>query len=456
MNKIKIKIPLVIFVSILIAFGFFIYFYSLKGTISVSSNPSGSNVYINDEFVGITPCKVKLAKGKYEIKISKEGFEEYTVTVNIKGYKKESVSVNLEKLQYLLLVSDNKNGKFYKASSDGKIVKQIGESFNGYVDSVSFFPDRKNVVFGVDSPDNKEFSVWMMGLDGKNRKNLTGNMRGYFHDCLPFPNGKSVLFISYPKQGFNSFWTVDIEGKNKRKITEVENKNEGLICKISPDGSKILFYGNGVMQGLVEPTPLWIMDSSGRNLKNLTEGMMGVVTFASFFPDGRRILFDFAGSGLTGLWIVDSDGKSIKRITSSGKIFSPEISKDGKKIFFRSSDCLYSINADGTDKKLITANVSEFHLFPDNKKIVFLDLKNNLWVINADGSGKRQITENLRNVKEQPNYLYLSFEWIGSPFSPDERKVGIKRLFIDELYIVNLYTGKIVKFNRFSQAGWLP
>ncbi len=42
--------------------------------ISISSSPSGASVYIEDEYEGITPCKVHLKKGTYKFVVLKDGY----------------------------------------------------------------------------------------------------------------------------------------------------------------------------------------------------------------------------------------------------------------------------------------------------------------------------------------------------------------------------------------------
>ncbi len=467
----KTKI-LVILLIVFIALSFLIYFnkYLSKGTLSVSSNPVGASIYIQGQLAGTTPYEAKLPEGPYKVKISKKGFEDYETTVDLRGGTKKSVSVTLEKLQYLLGPIDN---AIYKISSDGKIREKVGGDFDAGIRFFCPLPGGKRIIFSVYHNENKKSSMWIMDTNGSNKKNLTGNSEIPIFGLFPFPDGKKILFASSGSTpGFISLWTIDLNG-NKRKITEIENPAASLYCVISPSGKKILAYSYDLMESH-GPSPLWIVDSSGKNLKNLTIGMEGKVVSASFFPDGNKVLVDFLGSvfqpQLTGLWVTDLDGKSIKRITKyresqDSVITSPEILEGGKKIFFVSDQCLWSVNSDGTNEKLITAGVSDFYPLPDEKTLLLFGTQFHFSKINTDGTGLKQIigdsTAKLIKQPYIPKSLYFE-RWCSnfSPISPDERKVILVSDLRAICCIVRLYTGKVVnssaKIVLPLQAFWLP
>ncbi len=460
-GQMKIKILLITFIFILIAFIFFASFYLLRSTISISSNQSGANVYINGRFVGTTPYKRKAFKGKYDVRISKDGFEEYSTNVDLKGSKSETFSANLEKLEYLLLVRQN---KFYKMSSDGKVVKQLGESADGNPIFISFFPDGRKILFEIESSSYKN-SIWIMDVDGSNRKNLTGDLQVSGRDFpLFFPSEKKILFTTPgSNKGYVAFWTIDIDSGNRKKVIEVKSEHEEIRYAISPDGSKILFYGFDLLQNL-GPTTLWIVDSTGKNLMNITKVMngQGKVTAASFSPDENKILFAFSGNLLgekwTGLWVTDLDGKNIKKIgkgiTNEYGFSSLKFSSDGKRVFFISDGgCLCSAYIDGAGEEIVTAAVSDFYFFQNEEKILLLTSQFHLDVINTDGTREKEIRERLGNQ------VYLDYIYIfGSPISPNGRKVlcSISSNSESYPYVLGLDSGKLIKLNNVGICGWFP
>ncbi|MEM5777527.1 MAG: serine/threonine-protein kinase [Candidatus Aenigmatarchaeota archaeon] len=70
------------------------------GTISISSNPSGAKVYINNSYKGITPINVTLKEGKYNVKLTKEGYMDYiNNNVSVVANKKLSLECSLIKIK---------------------------------------------------------------------------------------------------------------------------------------------------------------------------------------------------------------------------------------------------------------------------------------------------------------------------------------------------------------------
>jgi protein phosphatase len=69
----------------------------LTGTLQITSNPSGAKVYINDEYKGTTPLDFTLPPGSYNITLTKEGYEDYTIISTIQSNKTTTINANLKK-----------------------------------------------------------------------------------------------------------------------------------------------------------------------------------------------------------------------------------------------------------------------------------------------------------------------------------------------------------------------
>ena len=69
--------------------------YTPKGTLEVSSEPSGAEVYINGNYTGETPITVELEAGNYTVEISKEGYEEYTTNVEVNAGDTTKITAQL-------------------------------------------------------------------------------------------------------------------------------------------------------------------------------------------------------------------------------------------------------------------------------------------------------------------------------------------------------------------------
>lgn len=67
------------------------------GTLSITSNPTQANVKINNQHYGLTPVDIPLAPGKYQLEISKEGYQAYTVETEIKADQTTTIQATLIK-----------------------------------------------------------------------------------------------------------------------------------------------------------------------------------------------------------------------------------------------------------------------------------------------------------------------------------------------------------------------
>jgi len=84
-----------------------------KATISISSTPSNAKVYIKNEYKGVTPLKLKMNPGEYNIRIEKEGYESYAQTVELSPGGSKSISINLNLKKAELSISSNPNASVY-------------------------------------------------------------------------------------------------------------------------------------------------------------------------------------------------------------------------------------------------------------------------------------------------------------------------------------------------------
>jgi len=64
-------------------------------TISITSSPSGADVYLNARYRGTTPTNIKLSRGLYNIRLEKEGYE--TLRTSLSVYEDRDYSYALER-----------------------------------------------------------------------------------------------------------------------------------------------------------------------------------------------------------------------------------------------------------------------------------------------------------------------------------------------------------------------
>ena len=67
----------------------------IPGILSINVDPVGAKVYINGDYKGASPLNISLKGGKYKLKISMEGFKDYTSDITIASGKTKTISFSL-------------------------------------------------------------------------------------------------------------------------------------------------------------------------------------------------------------------------------------------------------------------------------------------------------------------------------------------------------------------------
>src|SRR5262249_55706704 len=96
------------------------------------------------------------------------------------------------------------------------------------------------------------------------------------------PDGRVILYSS-PRTGKGDLYLIDIDGRNRRRLTANPSyEGDGIF---SPDGLRIAFIRE---EG--SASHVWLMNADGTGERTVTSGT-GYDTCPSFSPDGTRIMF---------------------------------------------------------------------------------------------------------------------------------------------------------------------
>lgn len=68
-----------------------------KGTVNVSSNPTGADVFADGDFVGNSPAVLKLAPGKHTVAVKSSGYTDWSKEITVQGGSELQLNANLEK-----------------------------------------------------------------------------------------------------------------------------------------------------------------------------------------------------------------------------------------------------------------------------------------------------------------------------------------------------------------------
>ena len=275
----------------------------------------------------------------------------------------------------------------------------------GEVRHPSWSPDGKTVIY---QKNFRELSVKpAFGIDARvDLLSTIGDMPAYS------PDGDRIVLT--PSVG-KPMVVMNADGTNQHQVLD----NNGKIITFplwSPDGNSIVFGIGSFFDRPVKPGQLGIIRPDGSGLRMLTDEKFSS-GFASWAPDGKRIVYRVMGDGHQGLRIMNVEDGKITTLTTDYDTF-PMWSPRGDLISFcsfREGDFdIYTIRPDGTDvKKLTDSHGNDAHpaWSPDGNWILFSSSRKgfkdealvdewgpqpygDLYMMRADGSDVRQLTDN--------------------------------------------------------------
>lgn len=159
----------------------------------------------------------------------------------------------------------------------------------------------------------------------------------------------------------SDIFIMDSDGRNNKNLTSDYGGGSFVINSIedvSSDGQKIIF-NQSVTDAVNWETnyTTYLMDITGKNKKSLANTSLEPGN-PNFSPDGLYIVFH-ASENVNDIYIMNSDGTNPKNLTNDpDRDWFPRFSADVLKIFYTSEKSsnmdIYSINIDGTNKTNLT------------------------------------------------------------------------------------------------------
>lgn len=228
-----------------------------------------------------------------------------------------------------------------------KNIRQITKDFvragEGY-----FSPDGKTIIFQAEEKDtgNPFYQIFTMDRASGNFRRVSPGVGKT--TCAYFaPDGKKVIFASsHLDKDAKAHYAQELKQRDEDRKT-----GRRRTYKWDFDEHMDIFEAN----------------PDGTGLKRLTDAK-GYDAEGSYSPDGKHIVFCSNRSGTENLelYIMDSDGKNVRQLTKAPGCYNggPFFSPDGKKVIFRSDRKkkdhlqLFVINVDGTGERALTDDLS--------------------------------------------------------------------------------------------------
>jgi WD40 repeat protein len=259
--------------------------------ITINSEPTGAEVYVDGKFESSTPSKLLLSPGEHTIRVARPSYSPWE--------RRLTVELGAEKTLNAVLEVETQTPKFTAASpslpSPGsrrkpELVTVVGHT--GWVNVLVFSPDGKMLASGGadgavklwDSTNGKGLRTFVEDEEAVHLDNAGGVT------ALAFtPNGKilaSATAKNISKPGESFAWQTT--------ITLWDVTSGRALGSFSVNGSKILsiaFSPNGrwlVGGGTGNAVSLW--DTANGQLLRTFTGHVNEVNFVMFTPDGTQVL----------------------------------------------------------------------------------------------------------------------------------------------------------------------
>lgn len=203
----------------------------------------------------------------------------------------------------------------------------------------SWSPDGKQILF-TRGDVMTNIDIYVMDADNSNVTRLTEHperdQRGVFS-----PDGETIAFVSQ-RDGDVAIWLMAADGSNPRKLVQ------GREPSFSPDGRRLAFTSSA----FDDNDEIYLIDLDGSNRTRLTENRRKLDWFASFSPQGDRLVYNSEEFGGQELMLMRADGQGQTRISIAEKTYEqePVWSPDGKGIAYagKMGDDEYDIYLIGT------------------------------------------------------------------------------------------------------------
>ncbi len=216
------------------------------------------------------------------------------------------------------------------------------------------------------------------------------------------PNGERIVFCSTrASHPTLNIFSMQRDGTDIQQLTFTSEGYGNSFPAYSPDGKEIAFIGEREGQ-----RDLFIMNSDGTEIRNLTDDAVRDGDYLCFSSDGRKIFTNRNVDGNRDIYTVEVASGAIERITKDpGSDRAPYLSPDGRHMAFETSR--FAGNSDIAIMDLKTREITQLteswaddggcSFGPDAKEVFFYsnrdDSKYEVYAVSVETKNVRRVTD---------------------------------------------------------------
>jgi Tol biopolymer transport system component len=239
-----------------------------------------------------------------------------------------------------------------------------------FVGRLAWLPDGSGLV--MTARDQSLVSqLWLLSYPSGEVRRITNDLNSYADVSL---DAQAHSLVSVQSEALTmSLWVI---GPDENSVRTKKIVSAGALeVSWTPDGRLVYGARSG------DQMNLWMVNSDGTELKQLTAFTNSLNVRATVSPDGRYIVFasDRAGPRTRNIWRVDIDGSNPVQLTSGEGETWPIFSHDGRWVIYAAivsgKLTLRKVPVDGGDPVQLAVTVSfpVPSVSPDGKLISYTD-----------------------------------------------------------------------------------
>jgi len=192
-------------------------------------------------------------------------------------------------------------------------------------------PDGAHLIFS--SNRGGTWGLWKISVSGGEAEQLLVGRENAYEPTL----SRDGRRLAYVHGHFNTnIWRFEVPGgpgRAKPPTKLIASTEDEMGPQFSPDGKRIVFTSS--RSG--NCCEVWVSDSDGSKLVQLTNFAGPMAGTPRWSPDGRQVVFDCNAKGNEGIYVVGVEGGPPRRLTSEKwQETVPSWSRDGRWIYFAS------------------------------------------------------------------------------------------------------------------------